>query len=78
MVHIWLNRYVSKQNGLIWADEQLKEYQEVPLYLQKTTIWYGLWAGGIISSYFFKIDRTIFFGVVYSFWSLELLAVFVR
>ena len=47
---------VNKQNCRIWAEEQLEEVQELPLYPEKTTVWCGLWAGGIIGPYFFKND----------------------
>ena len=40
----------------IWDEEQPEEIQELPLYPEKTTVWCGLWAGGIIGPYFFKND----------------------
>lgn len=54
--HFWLNGYVNKQNCRIWDEEQPEEIQELPLYPEKTTVWCGLWAGGIIGPYFFKND----------------------
>lgn len=52
--HFWLNGYVNKQNCRIWDEEQPEEIQELPLHPEKTTVWCGLWAGGIIGPYFFK------------------------
>jgi len=54
--HFWLNGYVNKQNARIWGDEQPEEVQELPLHPDKTTVWCGLWAGGIIGPYFFKTE----------------------
>lgn len=55
--HFWLNGYVNKQNCRIWAEEQPQAVQELPLHPQKTTVWCGLWAGGIIGPYFFKNEE---------------------
>lgn len=52
--HFWLDGYVNKQNCRIWAEDQPEEIQELPLHPDKTTVWCGLWAGGIIGPYFFK------------------------
>ncbi|KAL4152933.1 hypothetical protein QTP88_000766 [Uroleucon formosanum] len=52
--HSRVNGYVNKQNCRIWDEEQPEEIQELPLHPEKTTVWYGLWAGGIIGPYFFK------------------------
>ena len=54
--HFWLNGYVNKQNCRIWDEEQPEQVQELPLHPEKTTVWCGLWAGGIIGPYFFKND----------------------
>ncbi|GFU70268.1 hypothetical protein TNCV_904101 [Trichonephila clavipes] len=32
-------------------------YVETPLHPEKLTVWYALWAGGIICPYFFKNDE---------------------
>ena len=56
--HFWLNGYVNKQNCRIWGEEQSEAIQELPLHPLKTTVWCGLWAGGIIGPYFFK-DETV-------------------
>ena len=55
--HFWLNGYVNKQNCRIWANEQPGQIQELPLHPEKTTVWCGLWAGGIIGPFFFKNDQ---------------------
>lgn len=52
--HFWLNGYVNKQNARIWGNEQPEEVEQLPLHPEKTTVWCGLWAGGIIGPYFFK------------------------
>lgn len=52
--HFWLHGYVNKQNCRIWGEEQPEEVQQLPLHPLKTTVWCGLWAGGIIGPYFFK------------------------
>ena len=53
--HFWLNGYVNKQNCRIWDEEQPEEVQVLPLHPQKTTVWCGLWAGGIIGPFFSKM-----------------------
>ncbi|QQP37612.1 Putative DD41D transposase, partial [Caligus rogercresseyi] len=55
--HFWLNGYVNKQNCRIWSDEQPHAINELPMHPEKTTVWCGLWAGGIIGPFFFKDDR---------------------
>ena len=52
--NFWLNGYVNKRNCRIWDEEQPEVVQELPLHPEKTTIWCGLWAGGIIGPYFFQ------------------------
>ena len=52
--HFWLNVYVNKQNCRFWSEDQPEELQKLPMHLEKVTVWCGLWAGGIIGSYFFK------------------------
>uniref|UniRef100_A0A6P7EY70 Uncharacterized protein LOC114324347 n=1 Tax=Diabrotica virgifera virgifera TaxID=50390 RepID=A0A6P7EY70_DIAVI len=52
----WLNEDVNKQNAHIWIDEQPKEVQALPLHSEKTTVWCGLWASGIVGSYIFKTE----------------------
>ena len=52
--HFWLDDYVDKQNCRIWGEEQPEDIQALPLHPLKTTVRRGLWAGGIIGSYFFK------------------------
>ncbi|GFW32373.1 uncharacterized protein TNCV_675321 [Trichonephila clavipes] len=55
--HFWLNGYANKQNCRIWSEANPQVYVETPLYPEKLTVWYALWAGGIIGSYFFKNDE---------------------
>ncbi|GFU74216.1 DUF4817 domain-containing protein [Trichonephila clavipes] len=55
--HFWLNGYVNKQNGRIWSEANPQVYVETPLHPEKLTVWYALWAGGIIGPYFFKNDE---------------------
>ena len=50
----WLNGYFNKQIWQKWAENQPEEVQELSLHPEKTTVWCGLWAGGIIGLYFFK------------------------
>ncbi len=54
--HVRLNGYVNKQNCRIWDEKQPEEIQELPFHPEKTTVWCGLQAGGIIGPYFFKND----------------------
>ncbi|GFT63563.1 DUF4817 domain-containing protein [Trichonephila clavipes] len=54
--HFWLNSYVNKQNCRIWSEANLQVYVET-LHPEKLTVWYALWAGGIIGPYFFKNDE---------------------
>ncbi|GFS92812.1 hypothetical protein TNCV_1162051 [Trichonephila clavipes] len=51
--HFWLNGYVNKQNCRIWSEANPQVYVETPLHPEKLTVWYALWAGGIIGPYFF-------------------------
>ncbi|GFX29544.1 hypothetical protein TNCV_4776161 [Trichonephila clavipes] len=46
--HFWLNGYVNKQNCSIWSEANPQVYVETPLYPEKLTVWYALWAGGIL------------------------------
>ncbi|GFT53639.1 putative LOC101896122 [Trichonephila clavipes] len=54
--HFWLNSYVNKQNCRIWSEANPQVYVETPLHPEKLTVWFALWAGGIIGPYFFKND----------------------
>ncbi|GFW04564.1 putative transposable element [Trichonephila clavipes] len=51
-----LNGYVNKQNCRIWSEANPQVYVETPLHPETLTVWYALWAGGIIGPYFFKND----------------------
>ncbi|GFT40245.1 uncharacterized protein TNCV_627491 [Trichonephila clavipes] len=55
--HFWLKAYVNKQNCRIWSKVNPQVYVQTPLYPEKLTVWCALWAGGIISPYFFKNDE---------------------
>ncbi|GFW05479.1 uncharacterized protein TNCV_436601 [Trichonephila clavipes] len=55
--HFWLNGYVNKQNCRIWSEANPQMYVETPLYPETLTVWYALWAGGVIGPYFFKNDE---------------------
>ncbi|GFV74732.1 hypothetical protein TNCV_1039701 [Trichonephila clavipes] len=54
--HFWLNGYVNKQNCRIWSEANPQVYVETPLHPEKLTVWFALWAGGIIGPYF-KTDE---------------------
>ncbi|GFV88182.1 uncharacterized protein TNCV_3243311 [Trichonephila clavipes] len=56
-VHFWLNGYVNKQNYHIWSEANPQVYVETPSHPEKLTVWWALWAGGIIGPYFFKNDE---------------------
>ncbi|GFW45015.1 DUF4817 domain-containing protein [Trichonephila clavipes] len=55
--HFWLNAYVNKQSCRIWSEANPQVYVETPLHPEKLTVWFALWAGGIIGPYFFKNDE---------------------
>ncbi|GFW74928.1 DUF4817 domain-containing protein [Trichonephila clavipes] len=55
--NFWLNGYVNKQNCRIWSEANPQVYVETPLHPEKLTVWWALWAGGIIGPYFFKNDE---------------------
>ncbi|GFX93548.1 putative transposable element [Trichonephila clavipes] len=55
--HFWLNGYINKQNCRIWREANPQVYVETPLHPEKLTVWYALWAGGIIDPYFFETDE---------------------
>ncbi|GFV73899.1 hypothetical protein TNCV_2641631 [Trichonephila clavipes] len=46
--HFWLNGYVNKQNCRIWSEANPQVYVKTPLHPEKLTIWWALWAGGIL------------------------------
>ncbi|GFT52073.1 uncharacterized protein TNCV_466801 [Trichonephila clavipes] len=46
--HFWLNGYVNKQNCRIWSEANPQVYVETPLHPEKLTVWFALWAGGIL------------------------------
>ncbi|GFW01306.1 hypothetical protein TNCV_5029591 [Trichonephila clavipes] len=46
--HFWFNGYVNKQNCCIWSEANPQVYVETPLHPEKLTVWYALWAGGIL------------------------------
>ncbi|GFU89139.1 hypothetical protein TNCV_2895871 [Trichonephila clavipes] len=46
--HFWLNGYVNKQNCRIWSEANPQVYVETSLHPEKLTVWYALWAGGIL------------------------------
>ncbi|GFW74909.1 hypothetical protein TNCV_2677771 [Trichonephila clavipes] len=47
-VHFWLNGYINKQNCRIWSEANPQVYVETPLHPEKLTVWWALWAGGIL------------------------------
>lgn len=53
--HFWLNGFVNKQNCRFWCENNPQEIHEKPLHPEKVTVWCGLWSGGIIGPYFFKM-----------------------
>ncbi|GFV72037.1 transposable element Tcb2 transposase [Trichonephila clavipes] len=55
--YFWLNGYVNKKNCRIWSEANPQVYMETPLHPEKLTVWFTLWAGGIIGPYFFKNDE---------------------
>lgn len=46
-----------KQNFHIWAEVQTAMVQKLPLQLEKTAFWCGLWAFENINPYFFENER---------------------
>lgn len=42
---------VNKQNFRIWDDDNLQAIVETPLNPEKVTVWFVLWAGGIVGPY---------------------------
>ncbi|CAB3225130.1 unnamed protein product [Arctia plantaginis] len=55
--HFWLNGFVNKQNCRYWSESNPRVVHESPLHPQKTTVWCGLWYGGIIGPYCFESDE---------------------
>ncbi|GFU66340.1 putative DD41D transposase [Trichonephila clavipes] len=55
--HFWLTGYVNKQNCRSWSEANPQVYVETPLHPEKLTVWFALWAGGIIGPNFFKNDE---------------------
>ncbi|CAD7013554.1 unnamed protein product [Ceratitis capitata] len=55
--NFWLNGCKSKQICRFCCEDQPEELQELTMHTEKVTVWYGLWAGGIIGPYFFKDDE---------------------
>ncbi|CAD7001622.1 unnamed protein product [Ceratitis capitata] len=56
--HFWLNEYgINKQYSRFWSEDQLEAKQELPMHQKKKNkVLCGLWDGGIIGPYFFKVD----------------------
>lgn len=48
------NGYVYMQKCLIWSEDQPELLQNLPMYPEKVTVWFGIWAGGIIAPSFFN------------------------
>ncbi|GFU48876.1 hypothetical protein TNCV_2024331 [Trichonephila clavipes] len=46
--HFWLNGYVNKQNCRIWSEANPQVYVDTPLHPETLTVWFALWAGGIL------------------------------
>ncbi|GFY05023.1 hypothetical protein TNCV_561551 [Trichonephila clavipes] len=46
--HFWLNGYVNKQNCRIWSEANPQVHVETQLHPEKLTVWFALWAGGIL------------------------------
>lgn len=44
--HFWLNRHVNKQSWRIRSDGQPQVMQELPMYSEKMTVWWCLYADG--------------------------------
>jgi len=54
--HFQLDGCVDTQNCRIWAAGNPRVIHEKPLHAQRTTVWCGFWAGGVIRPYFFAIE----------------------
>lgn len=52
--HFHLSGYVNTQNCRIWATENPRVIQEVPLHSTRATVWCGFWSGGVIGPFFFE------------------------
>ena len=55
--HIWLNGFVNKPNMRYWSDSNPHVLHESSVHPEKITVWFGLWAGGVIGPYFFRDDH---------------------
>uniref|UniRef100_A0AC35UEG3 Uncharacterized protein n=1 Tax=Rhabditophanes sp. KR3021 TaxID=114890 RepID=A0AC35UEG3_9BILA len=56
-IHFHMDSTVNRHNHRYWATENPNWYQEVPLHSEKTTVWAGIYEGGIIGPFFF--DETV-------------------
>uniref|UniRef100_A0A8D8XBS9 Transposase n=1 Tax=Cacopsylla melanoneura TaxID=428564 RepID=A0A8D8XBS9_9HEMI len=54
--HFHLSGYVNKQNCRFWGTENPRICHEEPLHSLKVTVWCGVYAGKLISPYFFQDD----------------------
>ncbi|GFU76049.1 transposable element Tc3 transposase [Trichonephila clavipes] len=52
-----LTGYFNKPNCRIWSEANPQVYVQTLLHPEKLTVWFALWAGGIIGPYFFKNDE---------------------
>ena len=43
-----LDEYVNKQNCRIWGSKNPQVIEERPLHPEKVTVWWALWAEGVI------------------------------
>lgn len=52
--HFHLCGFVNRQNCRIWGQENPRVIQECQMHPLRTTVWCGLWAGGVIGPFFFE------------------------
>lgn len=54
--HFHLCGFVNRQNCRIWGRDNPRVFQQNQMHPLRTTVWCGLWAGGVIGPFFFEDD----------------------
>lgn len=57
--HFHLSGFVNKQNCRIWGNENPRVTHEHQMHPERTTVWCGFWAGGVIGPFFFEDDEGV-------------------
>lgn len=57
--HFHLSGFANKQNCRIWGNKNPRVTHEHQMHPERTTVWCGFWAGGVIVPFFFEDDEGV-------------------